>query len=296
MIDKIDIKNSKNAKILLGAHVSIAGGLDQAIIRGLELDCTTIQIFTQNNRSWNNKKLSDLEINNFIKAQKNSNISVVVSHASYLINIGSTNNTIVDKSINTLTEELNRCESLKIPYLVLHPGSSSSSNEKDSIKAISNNINKIFKQNNSKTMILLETASGQGSSVGYTFEQLASIKEKIEDTNRIGICVDTCHIFTAGYDIRDFESYNKMWDKFHQILDINSLKVIHLNDSKKGLYSKIDRHEHIGKGLIGLNAFGFIMNDKRFIDIPKILETPKDNIFSDIENLNLLKSLIKNTP
>lgn len=285
-------KKLKNTEILLGAHVSIAGGLEKAIYRGTELGCTAIQIFTQSNRSWTGKKITQQEIDSFIKAQENSNISVVISHASYLINIGSANKITEDKSTQALEQELTRCQSLQIPYIVLHPGSSLNLSPDKCIEKISNNINKIFEQVPGKTMLLLETAAGQGSSVGHKFEQLAAIKEKIEDQSRVGICIDTCHIFAAGYDINSPEQYKNTWHKINQILGLSNIKAIHLNNSKKELGSLKDRHEHIDRGLIKLEVFKEIINNLNFINIPKIIETPIDSFGGHKEDLEILKKLI----
>ena len=267
--------NKKN--IILGAHVSISGGLHKAIERGEELECKTIQIFTKSSRSWFEKKLDPVEIEKFKLAQKNSSIKFVVSHCSYLINIGSSNPETEKKSTSALKHELHRCEQLAIPYLVLHPGSHTGSGEEKCIKKIAKNLDSVLKTANGKTMILLETMAGQGTNIGYKFEQIKEIKSLCKYKKLLGVCFDTCHAYSAGYDFGTEAGYKKVFNDYKKILGIKSLKVIHMNDSKTELGSRKDRHENIGKGSIPRKAFQFIMNDPNFSNIPIILETPTDS-------------------
>lgn len=278
--------------LLLGAHMSISGGLEQAIIRGESINCTTIQIFTKSNRQWFARTLSQEEVQLFNEKTRVSSIQSIVAHASYLINLGSPDKTTNTKSVKAIIQELERCDLLKIPYLVLHPGSGLHLNKKDCIDLIATNLNTIFEQTLSKTNILLENTAGQGSSVGHTFEHIASIIEQSNYKRRLGVCFDTCHAFAAGYDLRTPESYNKTWQEFEAIIGLNKLKVIHINDSKKALGSHIDRHEDIGKGSLGLNFFKLLFNDKRFFDIPKILETPKNSLEDDAKNMMTIRKLL----
>jgi deoxyribonuclease-4 len=277
---------------LVGAHMSINGGLANAIKDGIALKCTTIQLFLKNNRQWGAKKLTQQEIDSFSSAAQKSLIQVFVAHATYLINLGSPNKEVCEKSITALIDELERCHLLQIPYLVLHPGSRVGSDETVCLDKIAANINTALAKTNSTSMILLELMAGQGGTVCYTFEQLAYLYKNINDKKRIGVCFDTCHAFAAGYDFNNPTSYEEMWQKFDQTIGIDLLKVIHMNDSKKNLGSRVDRHEHIGKGMIGLEAFRLICNDKRFFNIPKILETPKNSPEDDQKNLELLYSLL----
>ncbi len=277
--------------LLLGAHVSIAGGFEKAIERGEEIGCDTIQIFTKSNRQWISKPIKEEDALLFKKTKEVSHILCIIAHASYLINIGSPDNQICQKSIMALLDELERCEILGIPFLVFHPGSYTHGSKEDCLKKIGQSINTILEQYSGKTCLILETSAGQGSSVGNTLEELASIKMLINKPKNIGFCVDTCHIFAAGYDIRTIKAYSLFWDTFDKLLGIENLKVIHLNDSKKELNSNVDRHENIGSGALGIDAFRFIMNDKRLLLIPKIVETPKSSPFDDIKNINLLKNL-----
>lgn len=285
----------KEKTILVGAHMSIAGGFSQAIERGLSIGCTCIQVFTKNNRQWNAKPLKKDETIAFYQAQKNNPaMRSVVAHASYLINIGSSKKEIKDKSVKSLIIELERCDALGIPFLVLHPGVAQENTQEKCIEQIASSVNNIFTEHSYKTKLLFENTAGQGNAVCYSFEQLALLLSKIKKKNKVGICFDTCHAFAAGYDFTTEKNYEHMWQEFDKIIGINTLHTIHMNDSKKTCGSRVDRHEHIGKGLIGLDAFRYIMNDKRFLNIPKILETPKDDdsLKNDKKNIDVLKSLV----
>jgi len=253
--------------VLLGAHMSIAGGVDKAILRGEKLGCTTIQIFTKNNNQWKSKPFSENEIEKFILLSRGSNINPIFAHTSYLINLASHNN----------------------------PGSTLGKDVKTGINMISDALNKIFSEKKeSMPMICLETTAGQGYNIGYRFEHIAEIIEKTPEENRLGVCLDTCHIFAAGYDIRDEKSYNKTFREFDTIIGIKRLKIIHINDSKRELGSRVDRHEHIGRGLIGIKAFDLIMNDRKLKNIPKILETPKGkDMKEDTINMKILLNLLR---
>lgn len=282
----------KEQKLLLGAHMSIAEGFEKAIEYGESIGCTAIQIFTKNNRRWNAKKITKEDSQKFKIALKNSSIKFIVAHASYLINIGSPKRKH-KKSVDALVKELNRCEKLGIPYLVIHPGSCLKTNEQECLDIITQNLDIALEKAHGKTMILLETMAGQGSSTCYTFEHIAYIIKKSKKKKRLGVCFDTCHVFAAGYDLRDKKSYVDTWKKFEKTIGIRKLKVIHINDSKKELGSRVDRHEHIGKGKLGSQAFKLLLTDKRFSNIPKILETPKETLEEDAHNMAFIKKLIK---
>ncbi|OGL46613.1 MAG: deoxyribonuclease IV [Candidatus Schekmanbacteria bacterium RBG_16_38_10] len=289
-------KNFKTPKLLLGAHMSIEKGVDRAIERGKSIGCTTIQIFTKSNTQWRAIPLKKSEIENFRIKKEESEISPVFGHSCYLINLASNDKEIYSKSKETLLTELSRCETLGIPFLVMHPGSHMGAGEKEGIKRIAESLDEIFDKiinYKYKVKIAIETTAGQGRNLGYRFEQMAEIIRLMKYKRKAGICLDTCHIFAAGYDIRDEKGYKKTIDDFDKIIGIKRLMAIHLNDSKKELGSRVDRHWHIGKGFIGLDAFRFIMNDKRFIKIPKVLETPKEaDMKEDVMNLKVLKSLL----
>lgn len=285
---------NKKPSLLLGAHMSIAGGIPLAIDRGQSIGCTCIQIFTKSNRQWAAKPLDHVAIKEFKQKMQHSTIQAVVAHASYLINIGSPNPELNKKSVTALSDELKRIEQLEIPYLVFHPGAYVKGSEKECLTTIAKNIDIILSKNPGKSMLLLENTAGQGTNVGYTFEQLAKIYSQIEHKKRVGICFDTCHAFAAGYDFSTPEAYTKMWDSFDKVLGIKLLKVIHVNDSLKECGSRVDRHEDIGKGKMGLKSFELLFNDKRFSKIPKILETPKeDDMLDDVKNMETIKKLIK---
>ena len=287
----------KKPTLLLGAHMSIAGGLEKSIEQGESIDCTCIQIFTKSNRQWKATPLKKESVEAFKSAYKKSPlIQCVAAHTSYLINIGSPNKEINKKSVDSLELELKRAETLAIPYLILHPGSHGASTPQECIELIAQRLNEVLERNQCKTIILLENMGGQGSAVGYTFEQLAEIYKKIKNKKRVGFCFDTCHAFVAGYDFRDKKSYNALWKEFDHILGINNIKVFHINDSKKELGSRVDRHEDIGKGKLGLEPFRLLFNDKKFYDIPKILETPKEkDLKDDIKNINTIKKLLNSS-
>ncbi len=282
----------KNPTLLLGAHISIAGGIHLAFERGESIGCTVMQIFTKNNRQWKSNPLTKEEIELYKKTAKQSSTKSVVAHATYLINIGSPDKVTEKKSVNAVIMELKRCDTLSIPYLVLHPGSHIKTNEESCIQQISNNLNKIFKATPGKTMLLLEVMAGQGSVVCYTFEQIARVIKQSKYKRRLGVCFDTCHAFVAGYDFRTKKTYENMWKEFDRIIGLGKLKIIHINDSKKELGSRVDRHADIGKGKIQLNAFRLLFNDKRFFHIPKILETPQKNLDDHLRNMKKIYTLL----
>jgi len=273
---------------LIGAHFSIAKGLDKALFEAKSYGCNTLQIFTKNANSWKERVVTQKEIENFEQAKLETGIAEIASHTSYLINPATPEKKKHKMSINSLLQELVRSSNLDIPYVVLHPGSHMGAGDKEGITRIAESINEIFaKTSGISTRLLFETTAGQGSSVGHTFEQLASIISKVEKKINPGICLDTCHIFAAGYDMRTMEYYRKTMDDFDSIIGLDRLCLIHLNDSKKELGSRVDRHEQIGRGYIGLDAFKYIMNDDRLVDIPKIIETPKGTTDKDWDEINL---------
>jgi deoxyribonuclease-4 len=281
--------------MLLGAHMSIAGGVFNAPIAGKKATCDTVQIFTKSSNQWKAKPLTDEEIARFFEEQKNTGVTVACAHDSYLINLGSPDKELYKKSSEAFEIEYERCDMLKIPSLVMHPGSHLGDGEEAGLKRIADAFNRLFEKHPAnKTVVCLETTAGQGTNLGYRFEQLAQIIDWVEDKPRIGICLDTCHIFAAGYPIQTEKDYKATMKEFDTILGLERLKAVHLNDSKKVFGSKVDRHEHIGKGEMGLEPFRFLLNDKRLSKIPKILETPKgEELLEDIENLKVLRSLIK---
>lgn len=285
------MKNEKQ-RLLVGAHISVEGGVFRAVEKGASIGCTVIQIFSKSNRQWFAKPLIQDDINRFKKAVKATSMETIVVHASYLINLASANGETRTRSINALKNELERCQELGISFLVLHPGSHLKQGVEEGIELVAQGINEALEEASGKTMILLETMAGQGSSLGSTFEELAAIRSKIQHKKLIGFCLDTCHIFAAGYDFRTKKSYQSLWNKFDQTVGIENLKVIHVNDSKNELGSHVDRHEHLCQGKIGAAGFKLLLNDSRFFSIPKILETPKNNLEDDLRNINTIKKLL----
>lgn len=287
--------SSKKHRLLLGAHMSISGGLEKAIERGESIGCTTIQLFTKSNRQWHAKPLSEEDIELFIKTAQSSAIHPIIAHATYLINIASPETKIEKQSTQALAKELERCQELGIHYLVLHPGSYVKGSPDEGIERIINNLNEVLDNVPGNTIIALETMAGQGSALCSTFEQIAYIINHIRHKKRIGVCFDTCHAFVAGYDLRTPKAYEQTWKHFNDVIGLENLNVIHVNDSKKGLNSRVDRHEHIGKGELGLEAFELLFNDERFFGIPKILETPKvtqEPFTEDKMNMETIRGLL----
>lgn len=280
-------------KPLVGFHASISGGLHKALEEAASLNCPTLQLFTKNNRTWNEPIITSEAISQFKSTRKALGIKIVTSHASYLINLASARSDVRHRSLHALKEEMRRSSSLEIDYVVLHPGSHTGISLHEGINYLAENCNLVL-ENNYSTMLLLETMAGQGSSIGRSFEEFALILEKIEHKNRIGFCLDTCHIFAGGYPVNTDEDYRNLLIKFETIGGLNKLKTIHINDSKKDLGSFVDRHEHLGKGKININFFKNIMNDVRLTQVPKILETPKESPDDNARNIQFLLDLIKN--
>jgi len=280
---------------LLGAHTSTSGGVSKSVDLAEKFCFTAMQIFTKNNNRWIQKPLEEKEIEAFKTKLKNSKIKFVVSHDSYLINLCGKDKEILKKSRIALIDELERCELLGIPHLNFHPGSHLGAGEDDGIKLIAESINIVHdKTKGYKVSSMLETTAGQGTAIGYRFEQLQKIIDLVEQKERMTVCIDTAHVFAAGYDIKDPMNFKKVIKEFDEIIGLDRLKCFHMNDSKKELSSRVDRHEHIGKGFIGEEGFSNIMNDERLREIPKILETPKGkDQLEDLENLKVLRGLIK---
>jgi len=279
---------------LLGAHTSTEGGVAAALDLASKLGFTAMQIFSKNNNRWSAKPFSEKEINDFKTKHAASIIQFTVVHDSYLINLCASSSDILEKSRAAYLDELNRCEQLGIPYLNFHPGAHMGAGEKEGIKLIAESLNIAHEKTKGfKVNSMIEVTAGQGSTLGYRFEQVREIIDLIEVKSRMSVCIDTAHIFAAGYDIKSPVSYEETIKEFDEIVGLKLLKCIHMNDSKKPLGSRVDRHEHIGKGFIGKEGFKNIMNDKRLEHVPKVLETPKGKEhLEDVENLKVLKSLI----
>ena len=281
---------------LLGAHFSIAGGLHKALYTARDYGCTAVQIFTKNASTWKERILTDQDIETFDRARRETGITAIASHTAYLINLGSPEKKKFDRACTALTCEMTRSAQLGIPWVVHHPGAHMGTGEAVGISRIAEGINRVLHESRDNgPRLLLETCAGQGTTLGHTFEQLAAIFERVEQRNRLGFCLDTCHIFAAGYDIRTEAAYHKTMAAFDGILGLDRLKVIHLNDARRELGSRVDRHHHIGKGEIGSLGFSLIMNDGRLAHIPKILETPKKEggIDWDRKNLDCLSGMFR---
>lgn len=280
---------------LLGAHMSIAGGVGNAFLEGKKVDCDAIQIFTKSSRQWASKPYTKEEIEQFHRNRKETGIGAVVAHDSYLLNMGSPDAALRKRSVAAFIDELERCEVLAVTNLIAHPGAHVGAGELDGIKTIAKSLDEVHKAcPGYGAKVTLEITAGQGSNLGYRFEQIANIIDAIKENDRLRVCFDTEHAFAAGYDLRTKEGYERTFDDFDEIIGIERLAAFHLNDSKKEFHSRVDRHEHIGRGFIGIEAFRMLMNDRRFWGLPMCLETPKGpDLKEDRENLDLLRSLIR---
>ncbi|HHE74587.1 MAG: deoxyribonuclease IV [Deltaproteobacteria bacterium] len=287
--------NSINAtNLILGAHFSIAKGFHDAVYQAKSYGCNALQMFTKNATTWKERTVTQAEQERFEQAKTDTGIQSIATHTSYLINLASPDPKKHAMSYGALKQEIIRSSALKIPFCVLHPGAHMVSGIDAGLLKISETINRLFSETEEATSrLLLETTAGQGSGLGHTFEQLAEIINRIERKERIGICLDTCHIFAAGYDIRTQETYQQTMNHFDATLGLNLLFVIHINDSKKDLGSRVDRHTHIGKGALGVDAFKHILNDEKLFHVPKLLETAKKegDIDWDQRNFDLLRSI-----
>ena len=260
----------------LGAHLSIAGGLPRAVDRAKASRCDALQIFTKSAGQWRARPLPPDEIALFRRRVEETGIRPVIAHNSYLINIAAALKSLRKQSIASLGEELDRAESLGLDGLVMHPGSYTTGTERDGLRLIADALTRVLEERPSgRTRILLEHTAGQGTNLGHRFEHLAEIIDRVGDTSRVGVCIDTCHLLAAGYDICTPAGYRQTFDEFNRVVGIDRIQAFHLNDSKKPCGSRVDRHEHIGKGCLGLDPFRWLVNDPRFTDLPMLLETPK---------------------
>ncbi len=282
---------SENVNVKLGAHMSISDGLHLSFYRGGEIGCRTMQIFTKNATRWKEREVTDEEVELFRKAREETGIDPVVAHDSYLINMASPEEALRKKSINAFIGELRRAERLELSHLVAHPGSHGGMGEDEGIKKFSESLNVALKETEGyRVKVALETTAGQGASLGHTFEQMARILDLLEEGDRCAVCLDTAHIFAAGYDIRGEEGLESTLQEFDRVIGLERLEVVHMNDSKKELSSRVDRHEHIGEGFLGLETFRRILHHPVFKELPLILETPmKDG--GHAKNLATLKEL-----
>lgn len=278
--------------LLLGAHMSIAGGVENAFARGEKVGCTAMQIFTKNASQWKAKPLTDRDVRAFKDAWEKSPIGPVVAHDSYLINLAAPEDDKWHKAIAAFLDEMERCAALGIGDLVMHPGAHMGAGEQAGLQRIVQALRKILEHGPETVKVLLENTAGQGTYIGSRFDHLAVILEALGRQDRFGVCFDTCHAFAAGYDLSHAEGYQKVMDDFDRVVGLEKIGLFHLNDCKKGLGSHVDRHDHIGLGQIGEEGFRALMRDERFAAVPKILETPKgDDDEWDLKNLALLRRL-----
>jgi len=280
-------------RVRLGSHISIAGGVDRAVLTAREVGCEALQIFVKSSNQWRAAPFREGEVERFRALLQSSGIGPVVAHGSYLINLCCPTQTLWKKSVEALGIELDRCEALGIPYLVVHPGAHTGSGEEAGLARLIEAIDILHEvERGHAVQILLETTAGQGTTLGHRFEQLGAVLRAIRRKERLGVCLDTCHVFAAGYDLRSPDAYRRTLDRFEEAVGLAHLKAIHLNDSKKDLGSRVDRHEQIGKGALGVEAFRLLLNDPRLAEIPMLLETPKGPDYEeDRVNLALLRSL-----
>jgi deoxyribonuclease-4 len=280
--------------LLLGAHFSIAGGLQNALYTAETYGCKALQLFTKNARTWKETPLTLDVLARFDQARQETRITEIAAHTSYLINIAAPDAGKRARSRDALAAELVRCGRLGIPYVVLHPGAHLGAGVDRGIGHVADEIRRIFSTlPDLECRLLIETTAGQGTGIGHTFEELAEILSKIGHPQQTGVCLDTCHIFAAGYDIRTREAYDRTLAHFDRVIGLGRLFVLHLNDAKTDFHSRVDRHAHIGEGAIGEGAFGFFMQDPRLARCPKIIETPKMRGTEDMDRTNLdrLRSL-----
>jgi deoxyribonuclease-4 len=280
---------------LLGAHTSIQGGVTASIPLAEKLGFSAMQIFTKNNNRWFAPPLKEEDAVKFREELTKTGIKFVMAHDSYLINLGAPSDEMFNKSVDAMVDELQRCEMLGIPQLNFHPGAHLGEGEDFGVRRIASALDIIHDRTPGfKVKSMIELTAGQGSAIGYKFEHARDIIALVKDPDRMSVCIDTAHIFAAGYDIKDPENYENVILEFDRIIGLNRLQAFHFNDSKKPLGSRVDRHENIGDGFIGLEGFRNLLNDKRLLHIPKILETPKGKEqLEDLENLRRLRELIE---
>lgn len=259
----------------LGAHLSIGGGLPRAVDRAVVSGCEALQIFTKSAGQWRARPLPDTEVAEFRAKVRTAGLRAVFAHNSYLINVAASDPLLRGRSIEALWEELQRAEALGLDGLVMHPGSYTSGTEADGLRLIGEALGELLSRRRLKTTILLEHTAGQGTNLGHRFEHLAAILDHVRWSKRVAVCIDTCHLVAAGYDITHERGYRETFRRLDTAVGLDRVRVFHLNDSKKPCGSRVDRHEHIGKGCLGLETFRRLLNDRRFRDRPMLLETPK---------------------
>jgi len=272
-----------STKRLIGAHMPTSGGLKNSLYGGKHIGCTAVQVFTCSPRQWNHPPLDPEAVAQFKQAQTDTGIGFTCAHDSYLINLAAPDPEILEKSRRAFRKELDRAETLGIPWLVTHMGAHLNQGEDAALNVLCESMSLLLKETDGMSVgIAMETTAGQGTGLGATFEQIARVIDGCSVHPRLGVCLDTCHIFVAGYDIRDEETFGKTFDTFGSVIGFDKLKVIHANDAKKPLGSRVDRHEHIGEGQIGLEAFRMLVNDPRMVHVPIVVETPDADTMHEV--------------
>ncbi|HJL83814.1 MAG TPA: deoxyribonuclease IV [Candidatus Marinimicrobia bacterium] len=278
---------------LLGAHVSAAGGVENAPARGTAINADAIQIFTANQNQWFPKEPGEENSKEYREAMKKELPLMTISHASYLLNMGSPEEKKLNMSRRAFLSELDRCDACGVEYVVFHPGSHMKTDEKECLSRISESLNYCLdKRSDGEVTVLIENTAGQGTNVGFRFEHLIGIIEGVERKDRMGVCFDTQHGFASGYDIRTEKGWKETFDEFDKTVDLKWLKAFHINDSKKECGSRVDRHESIGKGLLTMETFWCLVNDDRFTELPMLLETPVDDPSEYAVEIELLRGLV----
>jgi deoxyribonuclease-4 len=283
---------------LFGAHMSIAGGYYKAAESAREHKSDTVQLFTKNNNQWKGKPISDEDVRLFRDAVSNAELRLPMGHVAYLINLASPDPALFEKSFDAFVEEVTRAEKLGLSYLVMHPGAATDGDEDAGLRRIAAALDETHRRcSGFKVLVLLENTAGQGSALGHRFEHLRRILDGVKQPERLGVCLDTCHLLAAGYPLATQSDYQATFDDFDRVVGLNVLRAFHVNDSKKPLGSRVDRHEHIGQGCLGLEPFRMLVNDARFQELPMVLETPKENdsgeMTMDRVNLATLRKLCR---
>jgi len=276
-----------------GFHISIGGGLSKVLERAKKRSCETIQIFSRNPRGWRYTKLDQKEVEIFKRDMAENEIYPLFVHMPYLPNLATKAKGIFKKSVDSLITELERCEILGVPFLIMHVGKRMGATEEEGIKRVAEGINEAFRRIKNKVILLLENTAGMGSEIGYKFSQIKEIIDAVEERERIGVVLDTAHTFEAGYDLRDKEGIDKTLREFDELIGLKRLYCLHLNDSKTDFGSRVDRHWHIGKGKIGLEGFRLIVNHPLLRHLPGITETPSDDTKLDLMNMKTIRRLVE---
>jgi deoxyribonuclease-4 len=291
------MKEEDSCMPLFGSHTSIAGGCHNALLIAQAHACDTVQLFTKNSNQWNAKDLTDAEVDLFRQTLRETKLRLPMAHDSYLINLASPDEALYRRSVEAFVIELQRAERLGLAYLVMHPGAHVDSGEETGLARVANALDEVHARcPDFRVQVLLETTAGQGSCLGHRFEHIGKILESVKEPERLGVCFDTCHVFAAGYPLAPEKEYRATMRAFDKAIGLRRLKVFHVNDSLKGLGSRVDRHAHIGRGELGLEPFRLLVNDRRFRPRPMVLETPKeegDEGDMDTVNLDVLRGLVE---